>query len=47
VERPAYLLPSDSMFRADIVYKKWNENGKSNEEKEFLENLQRKDKKLR
>jgi hypothetical protein len=23
VERPLYLLPSDSMFRTDIIYKKW------------------------
>lgn len=24
IERPIYLLPSDSLFRTDIVYKKWN-----------------------
>jgi hypothetical protein len=30
IERPAFLLPSDSLFRADIVYKKWGDNDTSN-----------------
>lgn len=47
VKRPAVLLPSDSLFREDIIYKRWDDNKRSNEEKEILENLQRKDRKLR
>lgn len=30
-ERPEILLPSDSLFREDIVYKVWGDNKKSNE----------------
>ena len=47
VERPSVLLPSDCTFRLDVVYKRWRNYARSNEEKEVLENLQRRDRKLR
>jgi hypothetical protein len=33
IERPKYLLPSDCLFREDIIYKRWKEIDKSNREK--------------
>lgn len=30
-ERPEILLPSDSLFREDVIYKVWGDNKKSNE----------------
>lgn len=47
MERPSALLPSDSLFRTDIIFKKFGNNLKANEEKEILENSQRKDRKGR
>ena len=46
-ERMKYLLPSDSIWRADLVHKVWKDNDRSNRQKEKLENLQRNDRKLR
>lgn len=42
-----YLLPSDSIFREDVIFRIWNDNDRSNAEKERLENIQRGDRKLR
>lgn len=36
LERPTILLPSDCLFRLDIVYRRWRNFKKSNEEKEVL-----------
>ena len=36
LERPSILLPSDPVFRLDILHRKWREWQKSNEEKEML-----------
>lgn len=47
VEYPDYVLPSDSNFRLDLLYKKRNDYKIANEEKEILENIQRRDRKLR
>ena len=47
VERMKYLLPSDSIWREDVICKLWGDNDRSNREKERLENLQRNDRKLR
>ncbi|CAM6000186.1 unnamed protein product [Sphagnum balticum] len=33
LERQKFLLPSDSLFREDIVFRKWNKVGWSNDEK--------------
>ena len=46
-QRTAYLLPSDSLLREDVILKKFDNNGRSNQEKERLEVLQRNDRKLR
>lgn len=40
-------LPSDCMYREDVVYKRLGNIARSQNEKERLEVLQRKDKKLR
>lgn len=40
-------LPSDCMYREDVVYKRLGNVARSQNEKERLEILQRKDKKLR
>jgi hypothetical protein len=47
MERTTALLPSDSLFRTDIIFKKFGNNLRANEEKEILENSQRKDRKGR
>ena len=47
VEYPKYNLPSDSNLRLDIIYKRMENMKQANEEKEVLENLQRRDRKLR
>lgn len=46
-QRQKYLLPSDSIFREDVAYRRWGSNDLSNQQKERLENLQRNDRKLR
>ena len=46
-ERLKYVLPSDSIWREDVIYKIWKNFEVSNREKERLENLQRNDRKLR
>ena len=47
LEYPKYVLPSDCNFRPDIIYKRMENLKVSNEEKEVLENIQRRDRKLR
>lgn len=47
IEYVEYPLPSDCNFRLDLLYKRREELQISNEEKEVLENIQRRDRKLR
>ena len=47
IEYPQYVLPSDSNFREDIIYKRLGDLKLSNHAKEILENIQRNDRKLR
>lgn len=47
VEYCQNLLPSDSNFRTDLLYKRIEDMKTANEEKEILENIQRRDRKLR
>ena len=46
-EYPKYVLPSDSNFRPDVIYKRMQKLDEANEEKQILENIQRRDRKLR
>lgn len=42
-----YALNSDARFREDLIYRTKNDLAKSQIYKEYLENVQRKDRKLR
>ena len=45
--KEVYVLPSDCSYRLDVYYKKMGDMKKSQEWKEVMENMQRKDRKLR
>ncbi len=47
VELLPVVLPSDCNLRADVLYWKKRSNSQANKYKMFLENVQRRDKKLR
>jgi hypothetical protein len=42
-----YPLPSDCNYREDVIYRRLKDTVRSQQEKERLEELQRKDRKLR
>lgn len=47
LKRMRFTLASDSSFREDIIYLKTNQEGKAVQMRAYLENVQRRDKKLR
>ncbi len=47
VELLPVVLPSDCNLRADVLYWRMRNNPQANKYKEILENVQRRDKKLR